>query len=115
MLSVRGLTTRIHTRGGSVAPVDGVDFELAAGEALGLVGESGSGKSMTCLSLVRLLPPGAAIAGGSIELDGEELTTSAAGQMRRIRGRDLAMILQDPLESLNPVSGSARRSARRCG
>ena len=103
VLSVRALTTRISVRGGSFAAVDGVDFELAPGEALGLVGESGSGKSMTCLSLVRLLPRAAAIVSGSIELDGEELTDKRQAEMRRIRGRDLAMILQDPLESLNPV------------
>jgi len=111
VLEVRGLTTRIRTRSGSFAAVDGVSFEIAPAEALALVGESGSGKSMTCLSLVRLLPPAVEEASGSVRLDGEELTEKSPAEMRRIRGRDLAMILQDPLESLNPVIPIGRQVA----
>ncbi len=111
VLEVRDLTTRLRTRSGSFAAVDGVSFELAPGEALALVGESGSGKSMTCLSLVRLLPAAVEATSGSVELNGEELMTKSSAQMRRIRGRDLAMILQDPLESLNPVLSIGRQVA----
>ncbi len=104
VLAVEGLTTRISTRVGSFAAVDRVSFELYAGEALGLVGESGSGKTMTCLSLVRLLPKGTArIVAGSVTLNGEDLLAKSEGELRRLRGRQIAMILQDPLTSLNPV------------
>jgi oligopeptide/dipeptide ABC transporter ATP-binding protein len=84
--------------------VDGVSFALGEAETLGLVGESGSGKSMTCLSLVRLVPrPAARIVGGEVRLDGEDLLTKSEREMQRIRGRKVAMILQDPMSSLNPV------------
>jgi oligopeptide/dipeptide ABC transporter ATP-binding protein len=104
VLAVEGLTTQISTGGGSFAAVDGVSFELRAGEALGLVGESGSGKTMTCLSLVRLLPKGAGrIVAGSVTLNGEDLLAKSDRELRRLRGRQISMILQDPLTSLNPV------------
>ena len=81
-----------------------MSFALGEGETLGLVGESGSGKSMTCLSLVRLVPrPAARIVGGEVFLDGEDLLKKSEGEMQRIRGRKVAMILQDPMSSLNPV------------
>ena len=84
--------------------MDGVSFALGEGETLGLVGESGSGKSMTCLSIVRLVPrPAARVVGGEILLDGEDLMTKSDAEMQRIRGRRVAMILQDPMSSLNPV------------
>jgi oligopeptide/dipeptide ABC transporter ATP-binding protein len=84
--------------------VDGVSFALDEGETLGLVGESGSGKSMTCLSIVRLAPrPAARIVGGQVLLDGDDLLTKSDAEMQRIRGRRVAMILQDPMSSLNPV------------
>ena len=84
--------------------MDGVSFTVSAGETLGLVGESGSGKSMTCLSMIRLVPGQAAgIASGSVLLDGEELMTKSEPEMQRIRGRKIGMILQDPMSSLNPV------------
>src|SRR5262244_650064 len=86
-----------------VKTVDGVSFTLGEGETIGLVGESGCGKTTTCLSVVGLLPPAARIVGGSIELAGEELTTKRPREMRRIRGRQIAMILQDPMASLNPL------------
>jgi len=84
--------------------VDGVTFALGEAETLGLVGESGSGKSMTCLSLVRLVPrPAARIVGGQALLDGDDLLQKSEREMQRIRGRRVAMILQDPMSSLNPV------------
>ena len=104
VLDVRGLRTHLVTRWGTVRAVDGVSFSVSEGETLGLVGESGSGKSMTCLSIVRLVPrPAARILGGTVLLDGEDLLTKSEPEMQRIRGRKVAMILQDPMSSLNPV------------
>jgi oligopeptide/dipeptide ABC transporter ATP-binding protein len=104
VVDVRDLRTHIVTRWGTVKAVDGVSFTVHEGETLGLVGESGSGKSMTCLSLVRLVPrPAARIVGGEILLDGEDLLEKSEREMQRIRGRKVAMILQDPMSSLNPV------------
>src|SRR5205814_2762297 len=80
-----------------------VSFTLDEGETIGLVGESGCGKTPTCLSVVGLLPPAARVVAGSIEFAGEELTTKRPREMRRIRGRQIAMILQDPMASLNPL------------
>jgi oligopeptide/dipeptide ABC transporter ATP-binding protein len=104
VVEVRDLRTHLVTRWGTIRAVDGVSFEVAEGETLGLVGESGSGKSMTCLSILRLHPrPAAHIVGGSVRLDGEELLSKSEPQMQKIRGRRIAMILQDPMSSLNPV------------
>ena len=104
VVEVRDLRTHLVTRWGTIQAVDGVSFAVAERETLGLVGESGSGKSMTCLSIVRLVPrPAARIVGGSVRLDGEELLTLGEREMQRIRGRKIAMILQDPMSSLNPV------------
>jgi oligopeptide/dipeptide ABC transporter ATP-binding protein len=105
LLRVSGLQTHYSSFGGSrlVRAVDGVSFTLREGETIGLVGESGCGKTTTCLSIVGLLPPAARIVGGSIAFEGEELTTKRPREMRRIRGRRIAMILQDPMASLNPL------------
>ncbi|HEV2054310.1 MAG TPA: ABC transporter ATP-binding protein [Methylomirabilota bacterium] len=104
VIQVRDLRTHLVTRWGTVKAVDGVSFSVAERETLGLVGESGSGKSMTCLSMIRLVPRQAArILGGSVLLDGEELLTKSEREMQQIRGRKIAMILQDPMSSLNPV------------
>jgi oligopeptide/dipeptide ABC transporter ATP-binding protein len=86
-----------------VRAVDGVSFTLEEGETLGLVGESGCGKTTTCHALFRLLPPTGRIVGGRIAFAGEDLLQKSPAEMRRIRGRDMAMILQDPMASLNPL------------
>jgi oligopeptide/dipeptide ABC transporter ATP-binding protein len=105
VLEVTGLKTHFFTFGGTrvVKAVDGVSFSLREGETLGLVGESGRGKTTTCLSIVGLLPPAARIVGGSVMFEGEELTTKSHRELRRIRGRRIAVILQDPMASLNPL------------
>src|SRR4030095_5891794 len=93
-----------YPRGGVVRAVDGVSFVLRERETLGLVGESGCGKTMTGLSIVRLLPePAGRIVEGQVLLDGDDLVTKSESEMRRIRGRRVSMILQDPQTSLNPV------------
>lgn len=105
MLSVRGLTTHLRLKRGTVRAVDGVDLQVDAGETLGVVGESGSGKSMTILSIMRLLPRQGGVAlDGSVRLDGVELLQLPEATMSRVyRGRKIAMVSQDPLTSLNPV------------
>jgi oligopeptide/dipeptide ABC transporter ATP-binding protein len=104
LLRVSDLRTHYVSFGGAriVKAVDGVSFTLDEGETIGLVGESGCGKTTTCMSIVGLLPAGARIAGGSILFAGEELTTKRPRQLRHVRGRQIAMILQDPMASLNP-------------
>jgi oligopeptide/dipeptide ABC transporter ATP-binding protein len=86
-----------------VKAVDGVSFTLREWETLGLVGESGSGKTTTCLSIVGLLPRAARIVGGRVLFQGEDLTRKSQRELRRIRGRRIAVILQDPMASLNPL------------
>ena len=104
LLDVRDLRTHIYTRRGAVKAVDGSTFSVRRGETLGIVGESGSGKSMTCLSILRLVPePGGRIVGGQIVFDGEDLLAKSPDEMRRLRGARIAMILQDPMASLNPA------------
>ena len=104
ILDVQGLKTYFFTRTGVVKAVDGVSFTLHPGETLGIVGESGSGKSMTALSLMRLVPqPAGQIVEGRILFEGEDLVQKTQSEMQHIRGRDICMILQDPMTSLNPV------------
>ena len=104
ILQVENLQTHIDTKMGLVKAVDGVSFSLRRGETLGIVGESGSGKSMTALSILRLVPrPAARIVGGRVMLNGEDLLSYDAERMRRVRGRAISMVLQDPQTSLNPV------------
>jgi oligopeptide/dipeptide ABC transporter ATP-binding protein len=104
LLVVEDLRTHFFTRRGVTKAVDGVSFALQAGETLALVGESGSGKSVTCLSLVRLVPePAGRIVGGRVLLQGEDLLQKTPAEMRRVRGKQIAMVLQDPLTSLNPA------------
>jgi oligopeptide/dipeptide ABC transporter ATP-binding protein len=104
LLVVEDLKTYFFTRRGVTKAVDGVSFTLHAGETLALVGESGSGKSVTCLSLVRLIPePAGRIVGGTVLLEGQDLLKKSPAEMRRVRGKQIAMVLQDPMTSLNPA------------
>ena len=113
VLEVAELQTHFFTFGGTrvVKAVDRVSFSLHEGETLGLVGESGSGKTTTCLSIVGLLPRAARIVGGSVVFEGEDLTRKSQRELRRIRGRRIAVILQDPMASLNPLFTIGRQVA----
>lgn len=103
ILSVTDLKTYFQTDDGVVKAVDGVSFDLKTGETLGIVGESGSGKSVTSLSLMRLIPePAGKIVGGEIVFDGIDVRSLSIDKVRKIRGRRIAMIFQDPMTSLNP-------------
>lgn len=103
LLDVKNLKVHFHTRNGRVKAVEDVSFSVNAGETLAIVGESGSGKSVTCYSLLDLLPkPPAKIEGGTAMFDGEDLLTCSSERMRHFRGNDIAMIFQDPMTSLNP-------------
>jgi peptide/nickel transport system ATP-binding protein/oligopeptide transport system ATP-binding protein len=103
-LEVKGLKTHFITRRGVVKAVDGVTFSVGEGETLGIVGESGCGKSVTCLSILRLVPaPAGRIVAGEIFIDGENLLLKSPKEMRKVRGAKVSMILQDPMTSLNPV------------
>jgi len=104
LVEVRGLKTCFKTEAGVAKAVDGVDFDIHAGEVLGLVGESGSGKSVTALSILRLIPdPPGHIAGGSILYKGRDLLRLSWEEIRHIRGKEISMIFQEPMTSLNPV------------
>jgi len=104
LLQVRDLRTYFFTLSGVVRAVDGVSFDLAPGETLGLVGESGCGKSVTALSIMRILPePAGRIAGGSILFRGKDLTVLPEKEMEKIRGEKIAMVYQEPMTALNPA------------
>src|SRR5215210_1128760 len=103
ILSVSDLKTYFMTEDGVVKAVDGISFELKKGETLGIVGESGSGKAVTNLSVMRLIPePPGKIAGGQVTFDGIDVLGLPIDEVRKIRGRRIAMIFQDPMTSLNP-------------
>ena len=103
LLEVKNLKTYFHTRNGVVRAVDDVSFSIEKGETLGIVGESGSGKSVTCYSMMRLIPqPPGRIEGGTAVFDGTDLLNCSKEQLSAIRGRRVAMIFQDPMTSLNP-------------
>jgi oligopeptide/dipeptide ABC transporter ATP-binding protein len=104
LLAVDDLRTQFFTREGAVRAVDGVSFSVEKGGTLGIVGESGCGKSVTALSIMGLLPkPPAKIVSGSIEFEGRDLTKLSEKQLEDVRGREIAMIFQDPMTSLNPT------------
>jgi len=103
VLSVENLSTHFFTRAGVVKAVDGVSFDLAKGEIMGLVGESGSGKTVTGFSLLGLVDAPGRIVEGSIKLNGTELTTLSQEGLRSRRGREISMIFQDPIATLNPM------------
>ena len=104
VLDVTGLETRFGTPDGVVHAVNGVSFELRAGEFLGVVGESGSGKSVTMMSLLKLIPmPPGVIPAGTAEFEGADLLAMDPADLRRVRGGEIGFIFQDPMTSLNPV------------
>ena len=104
VLEVEDLRTYFSTRWGTVKAVDGVSFDLRRGETLGIVGESGCGKSVTMLSLMRLIPtPPGEIVSGSIVLQGQDILQLTENEMSKVRGSQIALIIQDPMTSLNPV------------
>jgi ABC-type dipeptide/oligopeptide/nickel transport system ATPase component len=103
LLDVDNLTTYFASRRGDVHAVDGVSFSLERGKTLGIVGESGSGKSVTALSIMGLLAQNARIVAGSVRFDGRELTQLSERELEDVRGRQIAMIFQDPMTSLNPT------------
>jgi oligopeptide/dipeptide ABC transporter ATP-binding protein len=103
LLEVRDLRVSFRTEDGLVRAVDGVSFSVAVGEVLGIVGESGSGKSVTVMSIMRLIRDPNAIFEGEVLYKGRDLLKLGTGQMREVRGSEIAMIFQDPMTSLNPV------------
>jgi oligopeptide/dipeptide ABC transporter ATP-binding protein len=111
ILSVEDLTVAFDTRFGRFDAVHGIGLTLAMGRTLGVVGESGSGKSVTALALMRLLPDNAHLTGGRIVFDGQDLAALSERRMRSVRGRDIAMVFQDPMASLNPLLTIGRQIA----
>ena len=103
LLEVNGLTTRFATRSGTLNAVENVSFSVDVGEIVGLVGESGSGKSVTGFSLLGLIDPPGRIVAGSVKLEGRELVGLGHAGLRGVRGREMAMVFQDPSTTLNPV------------
>jgi oligopeptide/dipeptide ABC transporter ATP-binding protein len=103
LLAVEDLRVRFWTQHGTVHAVNGISFEIAAGETLGIVGESGCGKSVTSLALLGILPRAGRVARGTAQFEGRDLLQLTDKELRRIRGREIAMIFQDPMTSLNPV------------
>ncbi|EDQ05838.1 Oligopeptide transport ATP-binding protein OppD [Sulfitobacter indolifex] len=109
LLEVRDLRTHFHTFAGTVKAVNGVSFDIAAGEVMGLVGESGGGKSVVGFSILGLIDCPGKIEGGEILLDGEDLVKAGEARLREIRGRDISMVFQDPMTSLNPLHSVGRQ------
>src|SRR6188472_3682376 len=104
LLSVRDLRTWFYTEAGIAKAVDGVSFDVGAGETVGIVGESGCGKSVTALSILRLIqPPGRIESGSVMEFEGRNLVTLNDEEMRKVRGNRISMIFQEPMSALNPV------------
>jgi peptide/nickel transport system ATP-binding protein len=103
LLEVRGLTTRLESEGGVLRPVNDVSLSIGAGETVALVGESGSGKSMLALSLMRILPPRGRIERGEVRWKGRDLLSMSRAEMRRVRGREISLVLQESGAALNPV------------
>jgi oligopeptide/dipeptide ABC transporter ATP-binding protein len=110
-LHIDGLSTVFDAEGGTVTAVDGLSLAVAPGEIAGLVGESGCGKSLTALSVMGLLPPPGRVAGGRILFEGRDLLSLPSRQMRGLRGREISMIFQEPMTSLNPVFTVGRQIA----
>ncbi len=109
LLEVRNLKVEFPTRRGALVAVDDISFHIQPGEVLGVVGESGAGKSLTGAAIIGLLEPPGRIGGGEILLEGQRLDTLSYQEIRRIRGRRIGAIFQDPLTSLNPLYTIARQ------
>ena len=109
LLAVRGLRTWFHTFSGTVKAVDGVSFEIGQGEVMGLVGESGGGKSVVGFSILGLIDSPGRIEGGEILLNGQDLVTAGETRLREVRGREISMVFQDPMTSLNPLQTVGRQ------
>lgn len=103
LLEVENLRTYFHTFGGVVKAVDGISFHLDKGEILGIVGESGSGKSVSCFSILKLIEEPGVVQADKIIFGGRDLTKATEKEMTRVRGKDIAMVFQDPMTSLNPL------------
>ena len=104
LLAVTDLATHFHARVGVVKAVDGVSFALKRGEVMGLVGESGSGKSITGFSIIGLIDqPGRVEPGSSVKLEGRELVGLPPSELRKVRGKQISMVFQDPMMTLNPM------------
>jgi oligopeptide/dipeptide ABC transporter ATP-binding protein len=103
LLSVRDLTVAFDTRHGTFDAIRGVSFDVRPGRTLGVVGESGSGKSVTAMALMQLLPEAARVTSGQVHFAGRDLGTLTERQMQAVRGREIAMVFQDPMASLNPI------------
>src|SRR5919199_849849 len=102
-LEVKDLQVEFPTRRGTLRALDGISFSIAPGEVLGVVGESGAGKSITGLAIIGLLEPPGRIAAGEVRLEGKRIDNLPHDQLRRLRGRKIGVIFQDPLTSLNPL------------
>jgi len=111
-IDVRGLTTRFDTRAGTVTAVNDVSFSVGRGRILGLVGESGSGKSVTGFSILGLIDPPGKVTGGEVLIDGTDLRSLPPDRMRRMRGKAVSMVFQDPMMTLNPVLRVGDQMAR---
>ena len=109
LLSVRDLHTYFFTKTGIVRAVSGVSFDVHPGEVVGIVGESGCGKTVTALSILDLVDPPGRVVRGTIEFGGRNLRTLGRQQLRRIRGREIAMVFQNPIAALNPVLSVGRQ------
>ena len=103
LLEVKNLRTYFHTFKGTVKAVDNVSFDIHEGEILGVVGESGGGKSITGFSIIRLIDEPGRIESGKIIFNGTDLLKKSEKEMNKIRGKEIAMVFQDPMTSLNPV------------
>ena len=109
LLEVRELALEFATRRGTLPVLAGVSFDIAAGEILGVVGESGAGKSLTAAAVIGLLPPSAHLSGGQVMFDGQRIDTLSAEAMRRLRGRRIGAVFQDPLGALDPLQSVGRQ------
>ena len=113
LLEIENLQTQFFTSAGVVKAVDGITYDVAPGETVAVVGESGCGKSVSAMSILRLIPnPPGKIVGGNIRFDGKDLLTLSDQEMRDVRGRDIGMIFQEPMTSLNPVLSIERQIDR---